>query len=269
MIVFEKELNDLNPFPKKVYDAEVLMPFNRKVYFLAKFQELMSRYRTARRYLDKTENSDWKYLLKNTDKDVLALAKLSYRAEYYEFALINYNIAFDLSWVLCYVSLEYGLWKNGNGAYVGELEYTEKAEAFLRKLEKYVSTPGAEDNPLAYLKTKNVRCKEIIDELEVFWEEFREHPVRNKYNYSKHRGKLAYREILDLDTSPKSNIYYIHADGSEEQLPSHISDVQRKCSLEDSVYELIAFDNEKFFPYIKTLVEMLSKIVNPSPIMGI
>ena len=89
MIYFENNINEIKPFFQKVYDAEVLMHFNRKVYFLAKFQELMSRYKTARKYLDKTENSDWKYLLKNTDKDILSLAKLSYRAEYYEFALMN------------------------------------------------------------------------------------------------------------------------------------------------------------------------------------
>lgn len=268
MIYFENNINDIKPFFQTVYDAEVLMPFNRKVYFLAKFQELMSRYKTARRYLDKTESSDWEYLLKNVDKDVFSLAKLSYRAEYYEFALINYNIAFDLSWVLCYVSLEYGLWKNETVTYVGELEYTEKAEELLRKLEQYVSTPGAIDNPLAYLKTKNIKSEEIIGNMEEFWDEFRQNSVRSKYNYSKHRGKLAYKEILDLDVSPKANISYIYADGSEITLPSHISDVQMKCSLEDSISELIVFDNRKFYPYIKTLVEMLSKLVNPSPLMG-
>lgn len=267
MIYFVNNIKDIKPFFHKKYDADVLMPFNRKVYFLAKFQELMSRYKTARRYLDKTENSDWEYLLKNVDKDIYSLAKLSYRAEYYEFALINYNIAFDLTWVLCYVSLEYGLWKNETVTYVGELEYTEKAEFLLRNLEQYISTPGAEDNPLAYLKTKSIKLKEIIEMMEGFWNEFRLHSVRSKYNYSKHRGKLAYTEILDLDNSLKSNITYIYADGSEIKLPSHINDVQLKYSLEESISELIVFDNEKFFPYVKKLIEMLSKLVNPSPLM--
>lgn len=267
MNIFKNDLNEIDPFVIKIYDAEVFSPTSRKIYFLSKFHDIITRYRTARRYLDKTLNSDWSYLLKNVDDDVRDLAKLNYRAEFYEIALINYNIAFDLSWVLCYVSLEYELWRNGKCKVVGELEAINQAEKFLRQLEQYTSTPGAVDNPLAYLKTKNIKYENIIDEMEAFWKKFSNHSVRNKYNFNKHRGKFAYTEMLALDDNPKSTITFIHLDGKEEKLPSHISDVQNKCSLEDSINELIEFDNEELFPYTKNLVEKLSYIIKPSPIM--
>jgi len=50
-----------------------------------------------------------------------------------------------------------------------------------------------------------------------------------------------------------------------QDYPSDIRDVQRIISLEDGINELINFDDNQLFPYIKQLLELLKRAVDPSP----
>ena len=52
-----------------------------------------------------------------------------------------------------------------------------------------------------------------------------------------------------------------------KKYPSDIRDVQRKESVEEGIRELIAFDDERLFPYIKELIQLLNNAVDPSPMV--
>ena len=51
------------------------------------------------------------------------------------------------------------------------------------------------------------------------------------------------------------------------EIASDIRDVQWVQSLKDNISELIKFDNEQLFPYVKSLLEELERVVKPSPMV--
>ena len=93
--------------------------------------------------------------------------------------------------------------------------------------------------------------------------------IRKKYNYCKHKGKPAYDEIEELRGKGRLFGISIQPIGSNEtiQIASDIRDVQWVQSLTDNITELQRFDDEQLFPYVKSLLEELERVVKPSPMV--
>lgn len=179
---------------------------------------------------------------------------------------MNYNILVDLSWTIIYVTAEYALYKfDKEGNIINQKEIygmlpIEESYEMLRKTENGVSTPHAEGNPFDYLRVMQPQFQDAIDLIVNFWRDFSNSNIRNLYNYIKHKGKPLYTEIEAMHDG-KTMLLKI----GNQDYPSDIRDVQRIISLEDGINELINFDDNQLFPYIKKLLELLRKAVDPSP----
>ena len=78
-----------------------VLPTNQDMYFAAKWNEIFNRYCSARIFLRKTQEDNWDYWFNPIEKpDVQKAMELTFKAELYETALINYNILVDLSWTI-------------------------------------------------------------------------------------------------------------------------------------------------------------------------
>jgi len=243
------------------------LPINQDFYFVSKWNEIFNRYCSARIFIRKTAEDDWSYWF-NPVEDVESQKafELIYISELYETALLNYNILVDLSWTITYVTAEYALYKfDKDGNIINSQEIygmlpIEESYEMLRKTENGVSTPHAEGNPFDYLRLMQPQFQDVIDLIVNFWSDFSNSNIRNLYNYIKHKGKPLYTEIENM-RGKKTMLLKI----GNKDYPSDIRDVQRIISLEEGVNELIDFDDNKLFPYIKQLLELLRKAVDPSP----
>lgn len=238
---------------------------------MAKWHEIFERYQSARLFLRKAYEGDWEDWFnpsEDTDKnradDFNEYVRWIYKSELYETALINYNILVDLSWAITYVSAEYVLYKfdsDGNVKNADEIRGMhpiDEAFSILRKVENSTVAPTAENNPFTYLKVMTPEFSDAVDLIISFWRQFGDTNIRNLYNFIKHKGKPVYEE-LDRDNT---KFFSIHINNST--YPSDIRDVQKRVSAEAGIQELIAFDNDKLFPYIKQLIKSLKYAVKPS-----
>lgn len=50
-------------------------------------------------------------------------------------------------------------------------------------------------------------------------------------------------------------------------MASDISDVRYSFSLEDAILQLVDFDDNKLFPYIRRLIDTVEEIIEPSPMI--
>lgn len=245
----------------------VSLPTNQDMYFVSKWNELFDRYSSARLFLRKTQEDNWDYWFNRLDKsDIQHAMELIIKSNLYETALMNYNILVDLSWTITYVSAEYALYnfdEEGNvtnAMDVSGMHPIEEAYELLRKTENGVSTPHAEGNPFNYLKVMRPEFASSVDLIVEFWKKFSNSNVRNLYNYIKHKGKPLYKEIEEIRGGKLMQIVI-----DREQYPSDIRDVQKVIELEKAIKELIDFDDNVLFPYIKKLLELLKVAVDPSP----
>ena len=99
-----------------------------------------------------------------------------------------------------------------------------------------------------------------VDLIADFWKDFSNSNIRNLYNYIKHKGKPAYREIEEFRGGKAMRLLI-----NKEEYPSDIRDVQKIVGLEQGINELIHFDDDILFPYIQKLLELLNTAVDPSP----
>ena len=60
---------------------------------------------------------------------------------------------------------------------------------------------------------------------------------------------------------------YVEQNGQRTEMVSDTQDVKYKISLSDSIEELYKFDEEKLFPYLRSLFEELERLVDPSPMV--
>jgi len=244
-----------------------VLPISQDFYFVSKWNEIFSRYCSARIFIQKTSEDDWSYWFNPVeDTDKQKALELIFKSELYETALVYYNILVDLSWTITYVTAEYALYKfdkdkniiNAKDIY-GMLPIEESYE-MLRKTENGVSTPYAEGNPFDYLRVMQPQFKDAIDLIINFWRDFSKSNIRNLYNYIKHKGKPLYSEI---EAMRYGKIILLKI--GNKDYPSDIRDVQKIISLGEGINELINFDDNKLFPYIKQLLELLRRAVDPSP----
>lgn len=243
------------------------LPTNQDMYFVAKWNEIFNRYSSARIFVRKTQEEKWDYWFNRIENpDVQKAMELIFKAEMYETALINYNILVDLSWTMTYVSAEYALYTFDdegnvtNARDVCGMHPIEEAYELLRKTENGVSTPHAQGNPFDYLRIMLPEFSPAMDLIVKFWKEFSNSNIRGLYNYIKHKGKPLYKEVEEIRGGKVMKLLI-----NKEEYPSDIRDVQKIIELESSIKELIAFDDNQLYPYMKQLLTLLNTIVDPSP----
>ena len=268
--------SEIMPPSNKAYSLIGLsLPSNQDIYFMAKWHELFERYQSARLFLRKAYEGEWESWFNPAKDDNEKKTAESddyirwfYKAELYETALVNYNMLVDLSWAMTYVCAEFMLYKfdkDGNVVNAGSVQGMhpiDEAMEMLRKVENGTVAPTAEDNPFEYLKKMAPQFEGAVNLIINFWNKFGNSDIRILYNFIKHKGKPVYAE-QEKYTGYKAFGLRM----GDQDYPTDIRDVQKKVSVENGIKELIAFDDDELFPYIKELIEDLKKAVNPSPMV--
>ena len=237
------------------------LPSDKDIFFRAKQKETLDRYQAARRFMYETENSDLNhYFNPLEDEQANLYFQNVYRSQFYEAALLFYNTVIDLSWIACYVSLEYVAYVSGKIVETEKITSIEDAYNALRSQEKLVEHPRTENTPFQYLKSVCPEYTDVIDFIIEFWDSFAQSSVRTNYNFLKHKGALYYEEI---QKNEPCRLFSFQV--NDQLCPSDIRDVQKAISLEGAISQLVDFDNNVLYPYIKTLFEKLERLVKPSP----
>ena len=265
---FRNDIFTLTPSPKRTFNLfGAKVPGAKGVYFRAKQNEIIDQYAAARIFLKETETDDWEHwFTKLEDAKYNDVFKLIFSAYFYESALTYYNIVVDLSWTICYISAEYVFNLKQTPILLSGVKPIEEAYDLLRQAENNVTNPTSEDNPFQYLKKMCPEYTTAIDLIIDFWKEFSNTEIRKKYNFFKHKGKPAYDEIENFRDSSMIGLY-VEQNGQRTEMVSDTQDVKYKISLSDSIEELYKFDEEKLFPYLRSLFEELERLVDPSPMV--
>lgn len=268
---FANDIFTLSPPSKQSFKLEgTALPTNKDLYFRTKQREIIDQYAAARIFLNETEIEDWSHWFEQVEDERNNTAfKKIFTTYFYEAALMYYNIVVDLTWTLCYVSAEFAISDNSQRVNFEGCKPIEEAYQLLRTAENSVTSPTAETNPFGYLQKM---CPEYSNAIQIiidFWNSFSSSAIRKKYNYCKHKGKPAYDEIEELRGKGRLFGISIRPLNSDEtiQIASDIRDVQWVQSLSENISELKRFDDEHLFPYVKSLLEELEKVVNPSPMV--
>ena len=246
----------------KVNLVGLKMPTAKDVYFRSKQHEIFQQYESARIFLSETETEDWNHWFHCDNEKYQGAFENIYRSQFFETALMYYNIIVDLSWTLCYVSAEYVIYQKNEGVDITGMVPIEEAYKQLRETENAVVRPNSPANPFEYLRSMCPEFSESINLIINFWNEFQNNDIRNLYNYIKHKGKPLYEEI---DAFASGRVMGLIVNGQNH--PTDIRDIQKKINLNDSINNLVIFDDNVLYPYIKELINLLEKAVNPSPIV--
>lgn len=268
-IAFEKDTELLygESFRKelKMNFKNATIPTSKDVFFRAKQKEIIERYDAARFFLIATARNDWIQEETNRNETIQKYSKLKHRAYFYEAALFYYNTVVDLSWVLCYISAEFAIYKGEQSVSFDEVMTIEEAYELIRKAETLVKNPVSPENPFDYLKKMFSEISKGIDMVIEFWTEFKETSIRKHYNFFKHKGSFLYSEIKQLCPNRIFNFYRVNETKGKNKIVSNLNDVRCESSLEDSISDLQKFDDKKLFPYIYNLFSELEKVIKPSP----
>lgn len=266
---FENDIFSLLPPTKQTFElVGTVLPSNKDFYFRTKQKEIVDQYSAARIFLNETETEDWSHWFKQLDDKKLNDAfQKKFTTYFYETALMYYNIVVDLTWTLCYVSAEFAISNSSNRVDFEGYKPVEEAYQLLRTAENSVTSPTAETNPFKYLQKMSPECSKAIQMIIDFWISFSSSCIRKKYNYCKHKGKPAYEELEQVQAPTRFFDISIKSIDSNKtiHIPSDTRDVQWTQSLSENIAELKKFDDEQLFPYIKSLLEELEQVVQPSP----
>lgn len=245
------------------------LPNNHDLFFRAKQKELVEQYSAARIFLRETETDDWQHWFNPIEDETTdRVFRLIFRSHFYEAALFYYNAIVDLSWTLCYVTAEFACNQKGKRVDLSGIRPIEEAASLLRSAERNVTAPTAENNPFAYLKLMCPEFSPVFDQIIEFWNDFSDSEIRKRYNFCKHKGRPAYIEIEELSPGRLMGFYIQNTDtGERTQMASDISDVRYSFSLEDAILQLVDFDDNKLFPYIRRLIDTVEEIIEPSPMI--
>lgn len=256
-------IGNLDPRTKSCCIKEgTKMVNNKDIYIREKQKEIFEYYLTARMFLMQANCIDERVimgLLNKDDYDPCRSTELDLKGNFYECALFYYNVLIDLSWVLAYVSLEFACSINGQRVSTEGIDWISKSKAYLEEFEKNVKNPQDPTSPFRYFE-KSTSAKNIIKCISNFWDGFYNSEIRRKYNYAKHRGKLAYQEIIKIEN--ENGVAEILC--KDKQLPINTNDVRKEISLYSSIQELQTFDNENLYPYIDQLFHIIEEEIQIS-----
>ena len=111
------------------------LPNNTDIYFRAKQKEIVEQYSAARLFLQETECKDWDHwFIPHNDDKINEAFKLMLKSYFYEAALMYYNILVDLSWTICYLSVEFSMQVEGKRIDFDGLKSIEEATALLGEI---------------------------------------------------------------------------------------------------------------------------------------
>ena len=216
-------------------------------------------------FLCETELKQPDYWFDKTDDDTVNKAfALTFRQYFYETALFYYNVVVDLTWSMTYTAIEYACTLNGKRVDLQGIKPLDEAAELLRKAEKNVTTPTAEENPFDYLNYMAPEFSDVISLIVDFWKSFGSSEVRQRYNYCKHKGKPLCNELEALDNSRFFSMH-VESGGNVYEMAMCSKDIRYKISLEESIKELKRFDDEVLFPYVKELLDRIEAVIMPSP----
>lgn len=242
------------------------LPNTPSVFFRAKQEEIYRQYETARLFLHEmdrgeTDTTAWDYWFSRfNDPKLQNVFILLFSEKMFEASLMFYNVVVDLSWVLCYVCAEYVTYENDKSITFEKLMTIEEAYGLIRIAEENIENPNAKGNPFKYLKKMRPEFTKAIDLVLEFWKVYSETPIRSLYNFIKHRGKPLYEEINNESGAKLMGMIV-----GGKSCPTDVRDVQKALNLKESIEQLVKFDDEVLFPYIKELLHLIEKVVEPSP----
>ncbi|NLK72867.1 MAG: hypothetical protein GX285_07620 [Clostridiales bacterium] len=233
------------------------IPSSQELFFEAKLTEIHRQYQAARIFLCQVDNADWDYWYEPFNHEMKdGISKVSFNGMFLETAILYYNIVVDLTWILCYVSAEFAGYKKGKVIQLDGINLIQDTKDMIRDMEKLVSNPSTEENPLNYLKAHCPEYAPAIDLVYDFWKGFADSEVRKLYNFIKHKGKPQYNELYQF-TAKK--FYSFHK--GDQEYPTDSNDVKLEISLYKTVELLKDYDNEILFPYCDKLIELLVPLV--------
>ena len=244
------------------------IPTDTDVYFRAKQDELVDQYSAARIFMYETETDDWKHWIGSPkDQSASNEFRLLLKSHFYETALFYYNAVVDISWVLCYVAVEFACSNKGVRVDISGIKPIEEAAELLRNAECNVTSPTAEDNPFSYLKLMCPEFEPVINHIVNFWNSFSSSEIRKRYNYCKHKGRPLYKELEPYNFRFMNIFIDNKGNGNYKHVASSPQDVRYSFSLEDAISELRDFDDNMLFPYIQKLISSIENILQPSPMV--
>lgn len=269
-MVFSNDLSLLSrPSNVEIDLLGAKFPNANDLFFRSKQEELVRQYEAARIFMYETETNDWNHWFEPIDDPTSTEAfRQIFRSHFYEAALFYYNIVVDLSWTLCYVTIEYACRNRESIVNISGIKPIEEAAELLRIAEGNVTSPTAENNPFGYLKLMCPDFEPVIDQIVDFWNSFSATETRRRYNYCKHKGRPSYEEIENLKPGRLIGLYKKGIDNGELiQIATDSRDVGYSFSLESAIIELKDFDNNTLFPYIQNLIKSIENILQPSPMI--
>lgn len=235
----------------------IIIPSSQQLFFESKLTEIHKQYQAARMFLCQVDNGAWDYWYGTfNDERKDKMVQVEFNSTFLETAILYYNIIVDLTWVLCYVSAEFAGYKRGTALQLEEINLIQETKDIIREMEKLVSNPSTEDNPLNYLK---IRCSEYAAAIELvydFWKGFADSDVRKLYNFIKHKGKPQYIELYQYTVK---KIFSFRK--GDKEYPTDANDVKLEISLYKTVELLKDFDDKILFPYCDKLIGLLASSV--------
>lgn len=283
----DEALDELrNKSKRSIPLSGAILPEANDVFFRAKQKEIISQYQGARIFLCQTDTAcleRWIGEIQSNGRNDAEIVKNNYRAYFYEAALMYYNIIIDLSWVMLYTAVEYRCKVDGVPIDITGIQPISKAYKALRDMESSTTKPEkASTNAFNYLKRVYPNCGNAVDMITSFWNNDGNSEIRELYNFCKHRGKLLYKEIEELQggalfsiriSTKTINNFDSSVDrlalreDEYEEIVSDTNDVQKRVSLVEEIERLRRFDNEALHPYVKKLFDEIERIVKPSPMV--
>ena len=237
------------------------IPTFSELAFKEKWNSIYYRYESARNFLLLAMEPGYEklYKLSNCSDESKKYFELRQQINFYEAALLNYNMLIDYSWQLVYFCFEFVAYYKDEKIDLDAPLLKEESKEILKKLEKNVLGPTNDESPLLYFKTfrECTEYNEIYDLISSFWNSFKDTNVRKLYNRLKHCGNLLYEEENEFRTLGIKCKAVI--EGNEILIS--VDDIKERISLKKSMEELFKFDNESLMGYLTNLLVKLKPLI--------